>query len=159
NGAVGGSTNAVIHLLAIAGRVGVEVSLEDWDKLGRDVPTLLDLMPSGRFLMEDFYYAGGLTAIVRALGEKGRLHKAAITANATPIGENCKDAKTWNAEVIRPFEKPLVESGGIAVLQGNLAPDGAVLKPSAASPHLLTHRGRAVVFENIEDYHARISDP
>jgi L-arabonate dehydrase len=159
NGAVGGSTNAVIHLLAMAGRVGVEVSLDDWDKLGREVPTLLDLMPSGRFLMEDFYYAGGLPAIVRALGEKGLLHKDAITVNGKSIWDNCKDAKVWNAEVIRPFDKPLVESGGIAVLRGNLAPDGAVLKPSAASPHLLKHRGRAVVFENIEDYHARIGDP
>jgi len=159
NGAVGGSTNAVIHLLAIAGRVGVQVSLDDWDKYGRDVPTLLDLMPSGRFLMEDFYYAGGLPAIIRALAEKGLLHKEAVTVNGKTIWENCKDAKTWNAEVIRPFEKPLVESGGIAVLRGNLAPDGAVLKPSAASPHLLQHRGRAVVFESIEDYHARIGDP
>jgi L-arabonate dehydrase len=159
NGAVGGSTNAVIHLLAIAGRVGVDVTLDDWDNLGRDVPTLLDLMPSGRFLMEDFYYAGGLPAIIRALGEKGLLHKEAVTVNGKSIWDNCREAKTWNAEVIRPFEKPLVESGGIAVLRGNLAPDGAVLKPSAASPHLLAHRGRAVVFENIEDYHARISDP
>ena len=159
NGAVGGSTNAVIHLLAIAGRVGVQVSLDDWDKYGRDVPTLLDLMPSGRFLMEDFYYAGGLPAIIRALAEKGLLHKEAVTVNGKTIWENCKDAKTWNAEVIRPFEKPLVESGGIAVLRGNLATDGAVLKPSAASPHLLQHRGRAVVFESIEDYHARIGDP
>jgi dihydroxy-acid dehydratase len=159
NGAVGGSTNAVIHLLAIAGRVGVDVSLDDWDTLGRDVPTLLDLMPSGRFLMEDFYYAGGLPAIIRALGEKELLHKDALTVNGKSIWDNCQDAKTWNEEVIRPFEQPLVESGGIAVVRGNLAPDGAVLKPSAASPHLLTHRGRAVVFESIEDYHARISDP
>jgi L-arabonate dehydrase len=159
NGAVGGSTNAVIHLLAMAGRVGVEVTLEDWDQLGRDVPTLLDLMPSGRFLMEDFYYAGGLPAIVRALGDKGLLHRSALTVNGRSIWDNCREAPTYNAEVIRPFEKPLVESGGIAVLKGNLAPDGAVLKPSAASPHLLTHRGRAVVFESIEDYHGRISDP
>jgi dihydroxy-acid dehydratase len=159
NGAVGGSTNAVIHLLAIAGRVGVDVSLDDWDKLGRDVPTLLDLMPSGRFLMEDFYYAGGLPAIVRALGEKGFLHKDALTVNGKSIWDNCHDAKNWNTDVIRPFDEPLVESGGIAVLRGNLSPDGAVLKPSAASAHLLEHRGRAVVFENIEDYHARIADP
>jgi L-arabonate dehydrase len=159
NGAVGGSTNAVIHLLAIAGRVGVDMTLDDWDRLGRDVPTLLDLMPSGRFLMEDFYYAGGLPAIVRALGEKGLLHTEAITVNGKSIWDNCHDAKTWNTEVIRPFDEPLVDSGGIAVVRGNLAPDGAVLKPSAASPHLLTHRGRAVVFENIEDYHARIGDP
>ncbi len=159
NGAVGGSTNAVIHLLAFAGRIGVELSLDDWDKFGRDVPTLLDLMPSGRFLMEDFYYAGGLPAIIRALGEKELLHKDALTVNGKSIWDNCKDAKNWNTEVIRTFEQPLVDRGGIAVLHGNLAPDGAVLKPSAASPHLLKHRGRAVVFENIEDYKARISDP
>jgi L-arabonate dehydrase len=159
NGAVGGSTNAVIHLLAMAGRIGVEVTLDDWDRLGRDVPTLLDLKPSGRFLMEDFFYAGGLPAIIRALGEKNLLHKEAITVNGRTIWQNCQDAKTWNAEVIRSFEKPLVESGGIAVLRGNLAPDGAVLKPSAASPQLMQHSGRAVVFENIEDYHARIAAP
>jgi L-arabonate dehydrase len=159
NGAVGGSTNAVIHHLAMAGRVGVKVSLEDWDKLGRDVPTLLNLMPSGKYLMEDFYYAGGLPAIVRALGEKGLLNKNAVTVNGKSIWENCQNAPNYNADVIRPFDKPLVESGGIAVLTGNLAPDGAVLKPSAASPHLLKHRGRAVVFETIEDYHARIGDP
>ena len=159
NGAVGGSTNAVIHLLAIAGRIGVDMTLQDWDAFGRDVPTLLDLKPSGRFLMEDFYYAGGLPAIIRALGEKQLLHKDALTVNGKSIWDNCKDAPNWNAEVIRPFDKPLVESGGIAVLRGNLAPDGAVLKPSAASPHLLKHRGRAVVFESIEDYKARIADP
>jgi L-arabonate dehydrase len=159
NGAIGGSTNAVIHLLAMAGRVGVELTLDDWDRLGRDVPTLLDLMPSGRFLMEDFYYAGGLPAIVRALGERDLLHRDAKTVNGKSIWTNCRDAKVWNAEVIRSFDAPLVDSGGIAVLKGNLAPDGAVLKPSAASPHLLTHRGRAVVFESIEDYNARIGDP
>jgi dihydroxy-acid dehydratase len=159
NGAVGGSTNAVIHLLAMAGRVGIDMTLDDWDRLGRDVPTLLDLMPSGRYLMEDFYYAGGLPAIIRALGEKALLHRDALTVNGRSIWQNSQDAKTWNAEVIRPFEKPLLESGGIAVLRGNLAPDGAVLKPSAASAHLMKHRGRAVVFENIEDYHARIADP
>jgi len=159
NGAVGGSTNAVIHLLAFAGRVGVDMTLQDWDAFGRDVPTLLDLKPSGRFLMEDFYYAGGLPAIIRALGEKGLLHKDALTVNGKSIWENCQNAPTYNADVIRPFDQPLVESGGIAVLTGNLAPDGAVLKPSAASPHLLKHRGRAVVFETIEDYHARIADP
>jgi dihydroxyacid dehydratase/phosphogluconate dehydratase len=159
NGAVGGSTNAVIHLLAFAGRVGVNVSLEDWDTFGRNVPTLLNLKPSGQYLMEDFYYAGGLPAIIRALGEKGLLHKDALTVNGRSIWENCQSAPTYNADVIRPFEQPLVDSGGIAVLTGNLAPDGAVLKPSAASPHLLKHRGRAVVFETIEDYNARIGDP
>ena len=159
NGAVGGSTNAVIHLLAIAGRVGVDVTLDDWDRLGKDVPTLLNLMPSGKYLMEDFYYAGGLPAIVRALGEKDLLHKEALTVNGKSIWENCQQAPNYNADVIRPFDNPLIESGGIAVLKGNLAPDGAVLKPSAASPHLLKHKGRAVVFETIEDYHARIEDP
>lgn len=159
NGAIGGSTNAVIHLLAIAGRVGVKLSLDDWDKLGRDVRTLVDLMPSGRFLMEDFYYAGGLPAVVRVLGEHGLIHRDALTVNGRTLWKNCGEAPNWNQEVIRPFEKPLAASGGIAVLRGNLAPGGAVLKPSAASPHLLQHRGRAVVFENIEHYKKRIADP
>jgi L-arabonate dehydrase len=159
NGAVGGSTNAVIHLLAIAGRIGQKVSLDDWDRLGREVPTLVDLMPSGRFLMEDFYYAGGLPTVIRALGENNLIHRDALTVNGKTIWENCQAAPNWNAEVIRPFDKPLVEHGGIAVLRGNLAPDGAVLKPSAASPQLMRHRGRAVVFENIEHYKQRIDDP
>jgi L-arabonate dehydrase len=159
NGAVGGSTNAVIHLLAIAGRVGVKLSLQDWDDFGRDVPTLVDLMPSGRFLMEDFYYAGGLPAVIRTLGENGLLNRDAITVNGQTIWENCKDAPNYNQEVIRPFDKPLAASGGIAVLKGNLSPTGAVLKPSAASPSLMRHRGRAVVFENIEHYNSRIGDP
>ena len=159
NGAVGGSTNAVIHLLAIAGRVGLKVTLDDWDRLGRHVPTLVDLMPSGRFLMEDFYYAGGLPAVIRALSERNLIHADALTVNGKTIGENCKTAPNWNAEVIRPLEKPLVAHGGIAVLRGNLAPDGAVLKPSAASPHLMRHRGRAIVFENIEHYKERIDRP
>ena len=116
-------------------------------------------MPSGRFLMEDFYYAGGVPAVVRALGEHGLINKDAITVNGKTIWENCKDAPNWNQEVIRPFDKPLVSHGGVAVLRGNLAPDGAVLKPSAASPHLMQHRGRAVVFENIEHYKQRIDDP
>ena len=159
NGAVGGSTNAVLHLLAIAGRVGVPLSLQDWDDFGKDVPTLVDLMPSGRFLMEDFYYAGGLPPVVRMLGEHGLINRDAMTVNGHTIWENCRDASNWNAEVIRPFDKPLAASGGIAVLRGNLAPSGAVLKPSAASPHLMRHRGRAVVFENIEHYNLRIGDP
>jgi dihydroxy-acid dehydratase len=159
NGAIGGSTNAVIHWLAIAGRVGVPVSLEDWDCFGRSVPTLVDLRPSGRFLMEDFHYAGGLPAVIRALGEHGLLHREALTVNGKTIWENCHDAPTWNSEVIRPFDRPITASGGIAVLTGNLAPDGAVLKPSAASPELMRHRGRAVVFDTIEHYNARINDP
>ncbi len=159
NGAVGGSTNAVLHLLAIAGRVGVPLTLEDWDVLGRNVPTFVDLMPSGRFLMEDFYYAGGLPVVVRALGENGLLNRDAPTVNGHTLWENCEGAANWNPEVIRPIDKPLAAHGGIAVLRGNLAPSGAVLKPSAASPHLMRHRGRAVVFESIEHYKARISDP
>ncbi|MGA7287633.1 MAG: dihydroxy-acid dehydratase, partial [Terriglobales bacterium] len=159
NGAVGGSTNAVIHLLAIAGRVGLQVTLDDWDRLGRNVPTLVDLMPSGRYLMEDFYYAGGLPAVIRALDQRNLIHRDALTVNGKTIWQNCQTAPNWNAEVIRPLENPLVEHGGIAVLRGNLAPDGAVLKPSAASPHLMQHRGRAVVFENIEHYKERIDAP
>jgi dihydroxy-acid dehydratase len=159
NGAVGGSTNAVIHLLAIAGRVGLKITLDDWDRLGRDVPTLVDLMPSGRFLMEDFYYAGGLPAVIRELVQRNLIHRDALTINGKTIWENCQAAPNWNPEVIRPLERPLVERGGIAVLRGNLAPDGAVLKPSAASPHLMQHRGRAVVFENIEHYKQRIDSP
>ncbi len=159
NGAVGGSTNAVIHLLAFAGRVGVNITLDDWDRLGRDVPTLVNLMPSGKYLMEDFYYAGGLPAVIRILGENGLLHKDALTVNGKTIWDNCHDAPNWNDDVIRPVDRPLVKSGGVAVLRGNLAPDGAVLKPSAASAHLLKHRGRAVVFENIEHYNKRIEDP
>jgi L-arabonate dehydrase len=159
NGALGGSTNAVIHLLAIAGRIGVPLTLEDWDRLGRDIPTLVDLMPSGRFLMEDFYYAGGLPAVIRTLVENSLLHGTALTVTGQSIAANCADARNWNEEVIRPISNPLTPHGGVAVLKGNLAPDGAVLKPSAASPHLMQHRGRAVVFESIEHYHQRILDP
>jgi L-arabonate dehydrase len=159
NGAIGGSTNAVIHLLAIAGRVGVNLTLDDWDRLGRDVRTLVNLMPSGRFLMEDFYYAGGLPAVIRSLGEHGLIHQDAITVNGKTLWENSREAPNYNEEVIRPHDRPLVDHGGIAVLRGNLAPDGALVKPSAASPALMKHRGRAVVFENIEHYHERIIDP
>jgi dihydroxy-acid dehydratase len=159
NGALGGSTNAVIHLLAIAGRVGVPLSLEDWDTFGRDVPTLVDLKPSGRYLMEDLYYAGGLPAVMRALGEHDLLNRDAMTVNGRTAWENCQSAPNWNTEVIRTFDNPVVAHGGIAVLRGNLAPDGAVLKPSAASPRLMKHRGRAVVFETIEHYKERVSDP
>ena len=158
NGAIGGSTNAVIHLIAIAGRVGVGLDLDDWDRLGRDVPTIVDLMPSGRFLMEDFYYAGGLRTVMRSLGEAGLLHLDAATVSGKTMGEIVTDAPNYNYEVIRPFDRPLTEQGGIAVLRGNLAPDGAVIKPSAATPNLMQHRGRAVVFENIEHYHARVDD-
>ncbi|PRY19525.1 dihydroxyacid dehydratase [Aliiruegeria haliotis] len=159
NGAIGGSTNAVIHLIALARRIGVDLSLEDWDKLGRDIPAVVDLMPSGRFLMEDFYYAGGLPVVLRMLGEQGLLNRDALTVNGRSLWDNVKDAECYNREVIRPWDAPLAAQGGIAVLRGNLAPRGAVLKPSAASPELFTHRGRAVVFDTIEDYHARINDP
>jgi dihydroxy-acid dehydratase len=159
NAAIGGSTNAVIHLIAFAGRVGVPLTLDDWDRYGRDVRTILDLQPSGRFLMEDFYYAGGLPAVLSKLAKHGQLDGDALTVNGRTIGENVKDAPIWNAEVIRDYQNPLVESGGVAVLRGNLCPDGAVLKPSAASPHLMKHRGQAVVFESIEQYKERIDSP
>ncbi|WP_137113400.1 IlvD/Edd family dehydratase [Mesorhizobium sp. GR13] len=159
NGAIGGSTNAVLHLIAIARRIGVELTLDDWDRFGRDVPTIVDLQPSGRFLMEEFYYAGGLPVVMRALAEHGLLDKDAITVTGRTVWENVADAQNFNTEVIREFDNPLADQGGIAVLRGNLAPSGAVLKPSAATPHLMTHRGRAVVFETIEDYKRRIMDP
>jgi dihydroxy-acid dehydratase len=158
NAAIGGSTNAVIHLKAIAQRIGVDLSLDDWRTFGRDVPTLVDLQPSGRFLMEDFYYAGGLPVVLRRLGENGLLDKEALTVNGRTVWENVRTAECFNEDVIRGFDKPLVASGGICVLRGNLAPRGAVLKPSAATPALMTHRGRAVVFDGIDDYHARIND-
>ena len=157
NAAIGGSTNAIVHLLAIAGRIGVELTLDDFDKLGHDMPLLVDLMPHGRFLMEDFYYAGGLAAVIRALGSF--IHREALTVNGKSIGENVADAPCWNHEVIRSPDMPLKERAGIAVLRGNLCPDGAVIKPSAATASLLKHRGRAVVFETIEDFKARIDDP
>ena len=160
NVAIGGSTNAVIHLKAIAGRIGVPLELDDWTRIGRSTPTLVDLMPSGRFLMEAFYYAGGLPAVLRRLGEAGLLpHPDALTANGHTLWDNVKDTPMLNDEVIRPLAKPLVADGGIRILRGNLAPRGAVLKPSAATPALLQHRGRAVVFENLDDYKARIADP
>jgi L-arabonate dehydrase len=118
-----------------------------------------DLMPSGRFLMEDFYYAGGLPAVIRSLAEQDLIHRDALTVNGKTIWENCQESPNWNQEVIRRLDRPVVQHGGMAVLRGNLAPEGAVLKPSAASPHLMRHRGRAVVFENIEHYKERINDP
>ncbi|WP_163578236.1 IlvD/Edd family dehydratase [Halomonas faecis] len=160
NAAIGGSTNAVIHLKAIAGRMGVDLGLDDWSRVGRGTPTIVDLQPSGRFLMEEFYYAGGLPAVLRRLGEADRLpHKGALTVNGRTLWDNVKDAPLYDDEVIRPLERPLREDGGMCVLRGNLAPNGAVLKPSAASPELMTHRGRAVVFEDFDDYKARINDP
>ncbi len=158
NAAIGGSTNAVIHLLAIAGRVGIDLTLDDWDRCGRDVPTIVNLMPSGKYLMEEFFYAGGLPVVLKRLGEAGLLHKDALTVSGEGIWDEVKDVVNWNEDVILPAQQALTQSGGIVVLRGNLAPKGAVLKPSAASPHLLTHRGRAVVFEDIDDYKAKIND-
>jgi len=157
NGAIGGSTNAVVHLLAVAGRIGVDLSLDDWDRLGRTMPCLVNLMPSGQYLMEDFYYAGGLPVVLKEIGDF--LHKDAGTVNGRTLWDNVKDAVNYNEKVITPIRRPFKPQGGIAVLKGNLAPDGAVLKPSAATPKLLKHKGRAVVFEDIDDLHARIDDP
>jgi len=159
NAAIGGSTNAVIHLIAIARRLGVKLALEDWDRLGRGVHCLANLMPSGKYLMEDFYYAGGLPAVLRELGEAGLLNRDALTVSGKSIWENNREAPCWNRDVIHTMKKPFKKHSGIAVLRGNLCPDGAVIKPSAATPRLMKHRGRAVVFENIEDFHARIDDP
>jgi len=160
NAAIGGSTNAAIHLKAIAGRIGVELELDDWTRVGRGTPTLVDLQPSGRYLMEEFYYAGGLPAVLKRLGEAGLLpHPDALTANGQSLWDNNKEAPIYNDEVIRPLDKPLLADGGLCIVRGNLAPNGAVLKPSAATPALLKHRGRAVVFENFDDYKARIGDP
>ncbi|MEO1852751.1 MULTISPECIES: IlvD/Edd family dehydratase [Chromohalobacter] len=160
NAAIGGSTNAVIHLQAIAGRMGVDLTLDDWTRVGRGTPTIVDLQPSGRYLMEEFYYAGGLPAVLRRLGEADRLpHKDALTVNGKTLWENVQDAPLYNDAVILPLDAPLREDGGMCVMRGNLAPNGAVLKPSAATPALMKHRGRAVVFENFDDYKARINDP
>src|SRR5687767_7364273 len=156
NAAIGGSTNAVIHLLAIAGRIGVKLELADWDRIGSELPCLLNLQPSGKYLMEDFYYAGGLPAVMKEIAHV--LDTKAITVNGKSIGENIADAPCWNRDVIKELGQPFRDRAGIAVLRGNLAPDGAVIKPSAASPHLLKHRGKAVVFESIEDLHGRIDD-
>jgi dihydroxy-acid dehydratase len=157
NGAIGGSTNAVVHLLAVAGRVGVKLSLDDWDRLGREMPCLVNLMPSGKYLMEDFYYAGGLPVVIKQIG--AYIHKNAPTVNGRTLWDNVKDAVNYNEAVITPLGKPFKPQGGIAVLRGNLAPRGAVLKPSAATPKLMRHKGRAVVFEDIDDLNRRIDDP
>ncbi|QRF67420.1 L-arabinonate dehydratase [Ponticoccus alexandrii] len=158
NGAIGGSTNAVVHLLAMAGRTGVDFTLDDFDRCGRDIETIVNLMPSGEYLMEEFFYAGGLPVVLKRLGEGGKLHKDALTVSGQTIWDEVKDVQNHNEDVIRPVGKGLTQQGGIAVLRGNLAPKGAVLKPSAASKHLLTHKGRAVVFEDIDDYKAKIND-
>jgi L-arabonate dehydrase len=154
--AIGGSTNAVIHLIAIARRIGVELSIEDFDRLGSELPCLVNLQPSGKHLMEDFCYAGGLPVVMKEIRE--HLHLDAVTANGKTVGDNIADAQNWNKEVIQPLSAPFKEKAGIAVLRGNLAPRGAVIKPSAATPALMVHRGRAVVFEDIDDFHKRIDD-
>jgi len=155
--AIGGSTNAVIHLLALAGRVGVPLSLARFDELSRTTPFLLNLRPSGKYLMEDFFYAGGLPVVLKEL--LPLLHGAAPTVNGHTLADNVRDARCWNADVIRTLAMPIASEGGLAMLSGNLCPGGAVIKVSAASPHLLTHRGRAVVFEDHADLHQRIDDP
>ncbi|MBL0371478.1 dihydroxy-acid dehydratase [Rhizobium sp. KVB221] len=157
NGAIGGSTNAVVHLLAIAGRVGTELTLDDWDRFGRDVPTILNLMPSGAYLMEDFCYAGGLPAVMKEISDL--LDLDCMTVTGKTIGANIESAENYNADVILPREKALTQQGGIAVLRGNLAPQGAIVKPSAATTGLMKHRGRAVVFESIDHYKSRVDDP
>ena len=155
--AIGGSTNAVVHLLAIAGRLGIELTLGDFDAVGAGVPLLVDLQPAGRHLMEDFHRAGGLLAVLREV--RDLLDPGALTVTGKPLVEHLADAEIWDSDVIRRRGAPLQESAGIAVLYGNLAPSGAVIKPAAASASLLRHRGRAVVFDSIEDMHHRIDDP
>lgn len=157
NAAIGGSTNFLLHLQAIAGRIGVALSLEDFDTIGSKIPLLVNLKPSGEFLMEDFYYAGGLPVVINEMKEY--LHNEIITANGKTISENYKNPVCYNRKVIASVDQPLQHNAGIAVLKGNLCVDGAIIKPSAASKELIKHRGRAVVFETMEDYHARIDDP
>ncbi|WP_217897216.1 dihydroxy-acid dehydratase [Geodermatophilus saharensis] len=155
--AIGGSTNAVVHLLAIAGRLGIDLTLDDFDRIGSGVPVLVDLLPAGRFLMEDLHRAGGLPAVLGQV--RDLLDPTALTVTGTPLVDTLGDTPIWDPEVIRLRGEPLLEHGGIAVLRGNLAPSGAVVKPAAASPHLMRHRGRAVVFDSIEDFSARVDDP
>ncbi|WP_331345557.1 IlvD/Edd family dehydratase [Cellvibrio sp. UBA7661] len=156
--AIGGSTNAVIHLKAIAARLEIPLTLDDWQTYGQQIPTLVNLQPAGEFLMEDFYYAGGLPAVLKRLGDANLINKDCLTANGKTLWENNAQAPCYNDEVIRTLDNPLCASGGICILRGNLAPRGAVLKPSAASPHLMKHRGRAVVFESFDHYKERIMD-
>ncbi|WP_173930942.1 IlvD/Edd family dehydratase [Chelativorans sp. Marseille-P2723] len=159
NAAIGGSTNAVIHLIAIAGRLGLKLTLDDWDRVGRGVPTIVNLMPSGQYLMEDFFYAGGLPAVIARLLEKELFDGSALCATGRTMGREFTGAPCYNDGVIRTFDNALLNEGAIAVLKGSLAPAGAIIKPSAATPALMTHTGPAVVFENIDDYHSRIDDP
>ncbi|SED71648.1 IlvD/Edd family dehydratase [Ruania alba] len=155
--AIGGSTNAVVHLLAIAGRLGVELSLDDFDRVGSGVPLLVNLQPSGEFLMDDFHRAGGFRSVLRDV--RDLLDPEAITITGRPLVDGLDEARVWDGDVIRDRAAPLQRDAGIAVLRGNLAPGGAVIKPAAASPHLMTHSGPAVVFDSVEDLHARIDDP
>jgi dihydroxy-acid dehydratase len=156
--AIGGSTNAVVHLLAIAGRIGVPLTLEDFDRLASTTHCLVNLRPSGEHLMEDFYYAGGLPVVLKELIAHGLVDGSAMTVNGRTLAENVARAECFNRDVIRPYSDPFKPEAGIAILRGNLCPGGAVIKPSAASPHLMRHTGRAVVFSSIEDLHARIND-
>ena len=157
NAAIGGSTNFVIHLLAIAGRIGIDLKIDDFDPLSATIPLLANLQPSGEYFMEDLYYAGGLPAVMKELIEY--LHHDIKTVNGKTVRENVMNAKGLNEQVITSLEKPFKKNSGVVILKGNLCPEGAVLKPSAASPHLMKHTGKAVVFENIEDYKERIDDP
>jgi L-arabonate dehydrase len=157
NAAIGGSTNFIIHLQAIAGRIGVDLNLEDFDKVGGHIPLLVNLMPSGKYLMEDFFYAGGINVVMKELGEL--LHQDVMTVNGKTFAENYAKAICYNREVITTRDEPLNPAAGIAVLKGNLCENGAVIKPSAASPKLMKHKGPAVVFESMEDYHSRIDLP
>ncbi len=157
NAAIGGSTNAIIHLLAIAGRIGVQLRLQDFDDLIRDIPFIVNLQPSGEYLMEDFFYAGGLPAVMREI--LPHLHGDALTVSGRTVADNVGEAKNWNEDVIKTAQKPINVGAGTAILRGNLAPDGAVIKISAADPKLMKHKGRAVVFESVEDLHKRLDDP
>jgi L-arabonate dehydrase len=157
NAGLGGSTNAIVHLLAIAGRLNIDLTLDDWDRIGRDVPCLANMMPSGRFLMEDFYYAGGVPALLRELGD--HLHKDAMTVNGRTLWDNVGEAPNWNDDVIRRRGNPVAAVGGVAVLRGNLAERGAVIKSSAANPDLMEHRGRAIAFDSAEEMRRQIDDP
>ncbi|MEO0340753.1 MAG: dihydroxy-acid dehydratase, partial [Bacteroidota bacterium] len=157
NSAVGGSTNFVVHLLAIAGRIGVDLDLKDFDTVGSEMPLLVNLMPAGKYLMEDFFYAGGLPAVIKEM--RPHLNAATITVNGKTLLENTETAECYNREVIASIEAPVQENAGIAVLYGNLCQDGAVIKPAAATASLMQHRGRAIVFETYEEYHDKIDDP
>jgi dihydroxy-acid dehydratase len=159
NSAIGGSSNAAVHLLAIAGRLGIDLTLADFDAIGATLPCIANLRPAGDYLMEDFFEAGGLPAVIRALSEAGLFDTDAMSVNGRGVAANCADAPNWNPDVIRPIDTPFMAEAGLAVLRGNLAPDGAIIKPACATPDLMTHSGPALVFDTIEDLKARIDDP